>query len=117
MKANIAHRPAGDGPPKRQRRCGFRGKFFADRYCPCHTEGMTTTVEIAPELQQRIDAIAQRSHRSPADVVADALENGRSVAWQEHYLDKVEAGLAAADRGEFASAGEVDRVLNRFRPA
>jgi predicted transcriptional regulator len=31
-------------------------------------------------------------------------------------LDKLAAGIAAADRGEFASDVEVERVLNKYRP-
>ncbi|MEH3148315.1 MAG: transcriptional regulator [Methylobacterium frigidaeris] len=57
-----------------------------------------------------------RSHRSPADIVADALEHGHSLEWQERFLDKIEIGTAQADRGEFASPAEVERVFNKYRP-
>jgi predicted transcriptional regulator len=72
-------------------------------------------LKIASDLQARIDAIAARSRLSPSEVIADALENGHSLEWQERFLDKVAAGIAAADRGEFASEEEIERVRNKYR--
>lgn len=76
---------------------------------------MTIELEISPELQARIDAIAARSSLSAAEVIADALENGHSLEWQERFLDKVAEGIAAADRGQFASPDDINRVLNKYR--
>jgi predicted transcriptional regulator len=78
---------------------------------------MTIELKITPELQARIDAIAARSSLSTSEVIADALENGHSLEWQERFLDKVKAGIEAADRGEFASREDIDRVLNKYRPS
>jgi predicted transcriptional regulator len=77
---------------------------------------MTIEFEITPELQARINAIAARSTMSPSQVIADALENGHSLDWQERFLDKVAEGIAAADRGEFATAADIERVRNKYRP-
>ena len=77
---------------------------------------MAIELDITPELQARIDAIAARSSLSASEVVADALENGHSLEWQEQFLDKVAKGIAAADRGEFASPADVERVRNKYRP-
>ncbi|BDA82619.1 hypothetical protein Sa4125_01610 [Aureimonas sp. SA4125] len=78
---------------------------------------MSWDSDISPELRARVDAIAARSARSFAEVIEDALQNGHSLQWQGHFLDKVAEGIAAADRGDFASPDEVQRVLNKFRPA
>jgi len=72
-------------------------------------------LEISPELRARLDAVAARSGLSLSEVVADALENGHSLEWQEQFLDKVARGIDAADRGEFASADEIERVRNKYR--
>lgn len=77
---------------------------------------MVLQVEISPELQARVDSIAARSNLSPSEVIADALENGHSLQWQEHFLDKVEKGIEAADRGQFASDADIDRIRNKYRP-
>jgi predicted transcriptional regulator len=85
--------------------------------CLCDIRVMTIELEITPELQARIDAIAARSSLSASEVIADALENGHSLEWQEQFLDKVKAGIEAADRGEFASRGDIEHVLNKYRPS
>jgi predicted transcriptional regulator len=78
---------------------------------------MTITLDIPDDLKARIDAIAARSRLSAAEVVADALENGHSIEWQERFLDKVAQGIDAADRDEFASPAELARIVNKYRPS
>lgn len=78
---------------------------------------MAQALKIAPDLQARVNSIAARSSRSPEEVVTDALENGHSLEWQERFIDKVNAGLVAAEAGQFASAADVERVLNKYRPS
>lgn len=78
---------------------------------------MASKIDIEPELRKRVDAIAARSNLTAAEVVADALQNGHSLDWQEQFLDKVAQGIAAADRGEFASAADIEQVRNKYRPS
>ncbi|RYE58236.1 MAG: ribbon-helix-helix protein, CopG family [Hyphomicrobiales bacterium] len=81
-----------------------------------HSAVMTITLEISDELKARVDAIAARSSLSPSEVIADALEHGHSLDWQERFLDKVATGVAQADRGDFASDGNLARIVNKYRP-
>ncbi|MEX6506684.1 CopG family ribbon-helix-helix protein [Jiella sp. M17.18] len=76
---------------------------------------MSVTVELTAELKARVEALAARSRRSVSDVMKDALEGGLSLEWQEHYLDRVEAGIAAAEDGDFAGPEDVERVLAKYR--
>jgi len=76
---------------------------------------MTVETDRSPELLGRIEAIARRSGLSEAQVVADALDNGHSLEWQEQFLDKIAAGIDAADREDFATHDEISQVRNRFR--
>ncbi|WP_375452697.1 CopG family ribbon-helix-helix protein [uncultured Devosia sp.] len=76
---------------------------------------MTITLDIPDDLKARIDVIAARSSLSAAEVVADALENGHSIEWQERFLDKIAQGIDAADKGEFASPADLARVVNKYR--
>jgi predicted transcriptional regulator len=78
---------------------------------------MTISLDIPDDLRARVDAIAARSNLSVSQVIADALENGHSIEWQERFLDKVAAGLAEADQQDFASDAEISTVLNKYRPA
>lgn len=75
------------------------------------------TLDIPAHLRARVDALAARSSLSAAEVIADALENGHSLEWQERYLEKVAAGLADADLGDFATDAEIGAVVNKYRPA
>ena len=77
---------------------------------------MTVTLDIPDELQARVDAIARRSGLSASQVVADALDKGYSLEWQERFLDKVAAGVVAADQGDFARDDEIAQVLDKYRP-
>lgn len=76
---------------------------------------MTITLDISDELKARVDAIAARSSLSPSEVIADALQHGHSLEWQERFLDKVAAGEAEADRGEFVTDEDLARVVNKYR--
>jgi predicted transcriptional regulator len=68
-------------------------------------------------LRTRVETIAAKSGQLPSDVIADALENGHSLDWQEYFVEHVLAGIADADKGNFASPEDIDRVLNRYRPS
>jgi predicted transcriptional regulator len=78
---------------------------------------METATGQGTDLDERVHAIAARSTLSPPDVIADALLHGRSLAWQEHFIDVVSARLAEADQGDFANTAERQRVLNKYRPS
>lgn len=69
------------------------------------------------DLQTRVEALAARSSLSVEDILTDALRNGRSLDWQEQFVAQVERGVAAADRGEFATPADVRRVLDKHRQA
>jgi len=78
---------------------------------------MNIKVDIKPEMQRRVTAIAQRTGLSESQIIAEALEHGRSLDWQERFAEKVGRGIAAADRGEFASQAEIERVRSKYRPS
>ncbi|ODT49632.1 transcriptional regulator [Devosia sp. 63-57] len=78
---------------------------------------MSVTVHITPELEARVAAIAERTRLSPSEIIADALQNGHSLEWQERFVERVAAGIAAADAGEFAHDKDINAVLSKFRPA
>lgn len=78
---------------------------------------MTTKVDITPEMQRRVSNIAQKAGRSETQVIVDALEHGHSLDWQESFLEKIRQGIAAADRGDFATEAEIDSVRQKYRPS
>lgn len=71
------------------------------------------TVHMDPDKQKQLDAIAQQLDRSRNYVVNQAIEEFLDVhAWQ---VEHIRAGLAAAERGEFATDEEMETVFNRYR--
>ncbi|MER8477687.1 hypothetical protein [Mesorhizobium sp. M1163] len=52
------------------------------------------------------------NRRSDSCVAAQAIED--FVAREEWQLAEIEAGLAEASRGDFASAGEVEAVVGKY---
>lgn len=77
---------------------------------------MTSIIAIPDDLKDRVEALSAKTTMSPAEIVRQALVEGRSLEWQEEWLRKVEEGKAAADRGEFARQEHIDRVLNKYHP-
>jgi predicted transcriptional regulator len=73
-----------------------------------------TTIRLDdPETLDKVDDLARAMDRSRNWVLNRAIdEYVRTQSWQ---LEKIRAGLAAADRGEFASEAEVRRVLAKHR--
>lgn len=72
------------------------------------------TIRMDPEKQAQLDAIAQQLDRSRNYVVNQAIEEFLDThAWQ---IEHIRTGLAAAERGEFATDGEMEAIFNRYRP-
>lgn len=78
---------------------------------------MSDHLDLSDDLRARVDAIAARSSLTPTQIIADALVHGHSLAWQERFLERVAAGLAEAEQGQFASEREIEAILNKYRPS
>lgn len=70
------------------------------------------TVRIPDKTAARLDRLAEKLSRPVDSVAADAIED--FVAREEWQIEEIEAGLAEADKGDFASEDEVNTVLTRF---
>jgi predicted transcriptional regulator len=70
------------------------------------------TVRLDETVLRDLDRLAEKTDRSRNWLVSQAVQEYVSVnAWQ---LEKIEEGIAAADRGDFASEAEVARVMAKF---
>lgn len=70
------------------------------------------TVRLDETTLDALDQLAEKTERSRNWLVAKAVEDYLSQnAWQ---VAKIEAGIAAADRGDFASDDEVARLRKKF---
>jgi len=74
------------------------------------------TVRVPDAIAEQLDQLATKLDRSRAYVAAQAIEDFvEREAWQ---LAEIEAGIAEADRGEFASAAEVAQIVGKYvKPA
>lgn len=70
------------------------------------------TVRVSDDVAERLDQIAEKLDRSRSYMAAQAIED--FVSREEWQLAEIEAGLAEADRGEFASDEDVARVVSKY---
>jgi predicted transcriptional regulator len=70
------------------------------------------TVRLDETTLNALDHLAEKTDRSRNWLVSRAVED--FVALNTWQIGKIEAGLAAADRGDFASDDELARVRKKF---
>ena len=70
------------------------------------------TVRLSDELADKLDQLAGKMDRSRAYMAVKAIEDFvEREAWQ---LNEIEAGLAEAHSGDFASASEMVAVVGKY---
>ena len=69
-------------------------------------------IPVSDATAERLDALARKLELSPTRVAEQAIED--FVAREEWQIAEIEAGLAEADRGDFASPEEVSAVLAKY---
>jgi predicted transcriptional regulator len=70
------------------------------------------TIRMASDMADKLDGLAIKMDCSSSFLASQAIEEFVSrEAWQ---VAEIEAGLAEANRREFASEAEVDRVIGKY---
>ncbi len=73
------------------------------------------TLHIEPATLGAIDDLAKQANRPRDMLVEEALRNFVLLrAWQ---VAKIEQGIVAADRGQFASDEEIERIFSKYDSA
>ena len=70
------------------------------------------TVQLDDLTLSDLDRLAEKTDRSRASLVSQAVQD--YVALNTWQLRKTEAGIEAAERGDFASEADVARVRAKF---
>ncbi|WP_457795756.1 CopG family ribbon-helix-helix protein [Methylocystis sp. S23] len=70
------------------------------------------TVQLPDETLSKLDLLARKLDRSPASVAAQAIED--FVRLEEWRIREIEAGVAEAEAGDFATPEEIKRVFDKF---
>lgn len=89
-------------------------KKLGDQQVLCDDQAMKSGIELSEDLDRRLDLLAACTRRTCSEIIEDALSHGRSLAWQERWIDGVKAGLADAEAGKFAREAEISAVLARY---
>ena len=73
------------------------------------------TIELDPAVNARLEALADRDGKAPADLAAAAV--AEFVALEFAQVAEIEAGLREADAGDFATDEQVAAVFARWSNA
>ena len=75
----------------------------------------TVTIDLEDDTRFALDRLAQQTGRSVDDLVNQAVRDYLEL--QEWQRQKIEAGIAAADRCEFTTEDELTRIANKYSSA
>ncbi|HEY3929317.1 MAG TPA: ribbon-helix-helix protein, CopG family [Candidatus Koribacter sp.] len=71
------------------------------------------TLRLDPKLTKDLDKLAESTQRSRSFLLTEAVKEYVSVnQWQ---IEKIQRAIEAADRGEFVSDEEIDRIAKKSR--
>jgi predicted transcriptional regulator len=71
-------------------------------------------VRLKPDLEAKLSRLASEQGRDRESLVVEAVE--RMVNYDEWFVQEVEKGLAAADRGEFVEEQDIRKLIDRRYP-
>ena len=71
-------------------------------------------MRLKPDLEAKLTRLATQQGRDSEALVVEAVE--RMVNYDEWFLQEVEKGLAAADRGKFVEHEDVSKLIDRRYP-
>jgi len=70
------------------------------------------TVRLDDEKARKLDRLASRLDRSRSWLAAQAIED--YLAREEWQIAEIEAGIAQAERGDFASTEDLARIVAKY---
>jgi predicted transcriptional regulator len=70
------------------------------------------TVRLDDEKARKLDLLAEKLDRPRSYLAAQAIDD--YLAREEWQIAEIEAGLAEADRGDFATPEELARVVAKY---
>ena len=73
----------------------------------------TMTIRLEDEVRDRLDRLAESTHRSKSFLAAEAIR--QFVESNEWQIAEIHAALKEADAGDFASEAEVSALAKRWK--
>jgi predicted transcriptional regulator len=71
-------------------------------------------VHLSNDLESKLTRLAAQQGRESSSLVVEAVE--RLVNYDEWFLQEVDKGLAAADRGEFVEQDDIRKLIDSRYP-
>lgn len=72
----------------------------------------SVTLELDDETLQALDRLGHRTERSRIEIISHAVRD--YLRLQEWQLAKIQAGIEAADREDFVSEEEIERIVLKY---
>ena len=72
----------------------------------------SVTFELDDETLQTLDRLAERTECSRDDLISQAVQD--YLALHNWQIDKIRAGIAAAERGDFTDEEEIARIVEKY---
>ena len=72
----------------------------------------TMTIRLEPELKERLDLLAEATHRSKSYLAAEALRD--FVELNEWQISEIKQSIEEANNEQFASDQEVHSTLSKW---
>ena len=73
----------------------------------------TMTIRIPEDVKQRLNKLAQASHRTKSFLAADAIQ--QYLQQNEWQLNEINNAITEADNGDFATDKEVTSILQKWQ--
>jgi len=72
----------------------------------------TMTIRLEEDTKARLDALAESTNRSRSFLAAEAIRE--YIALNEWQIEEIQAALAEAEKGDFATPAEVKALCNKW---
>lgn len=79
---------------------------------PNATKDGQISLRLPLDMKERMESYAELTGRNKSHVVMEAV--GEYLAWRMPQIEDLQAAIAAADAGEFATDAEVNAVFARY---
>lgn len=78
-----------------------------------HTMSTTMTIRLEDDVKDRLDQLAQATHRSKSFLASEAVR--AFVEANEWQIGEIQAALSEADAGDFASEHDVQALAKKWQ--
>jgi RHH-type rel operon transcriptional repressor/antitoxin RelB len=72
----------------------------------------TMTIRLEPAMKERLEQLAEATHRSKSYLAAEAI--AEYVSLHEWQIREIHTAVTEADAGDFASQAEVDAFAKKW---